>query len=199
LIAAIGSAASEADRCAVSRIGELTVARSIIFGRAETNDTMTAMSQLLPFSNREMDILRAWKYSFSTTSWMLTSSSSYSESDELPSMGERSSSEERYFSWRERVSLESRFVESSTAAVTIRRVSVSWWDKSGEEAELSERWALGFSKDHCWSWVETTTSTMVAVKREKTEGWKQANDGTVRRSVGRQAIDMCSRGLPEHA
>jgi hypothetical protein len=57
----------------------------------------------------------------------------------------------------------------STAAVSIRRVSLSLWYMSGEEAELSERSGrtrVGFSKAHCWSWVDTATSTMVVV-REK--------------------------------
>lgn len=66
LIAAIGSCASEADRGAVSRVGEPMLARSIIFGRpADTYETMTAKSQLLPFSNLEMLIFLAWKHSFS--------------------------------------------------------------------------------------------------------------------------------------
>lgn len=51
---------------------------------------MTAMSQLSPLSQREMDILRALKHSV-LNSWMLTSES-YSESELLPSMGDRSSS-----------------------------------------------------------------------------------------------------------
>lgn len=69
------------------------MARSIILGRpADTNDTVTAMSQLRPLSHREMDIFLALKHSFG--SWMLASES-YSDSELLPSMGERSSSLDR--------------------------------------------------------------------------------------------------------
>jgi hypothetical protein len=51
----------------------------------------------------------------------------------------------------------------------MRRVSLSLWYMSGEEAELSEcagRTRVDFSKAHCWSWVDTATSTMVAVREE---------------------------------
>jgi hypothetical protein len=98
LMAAVGSAASEADRWGgVSRVGELTVARSITLGRpADMYDTCTAKSQILPLSKRAMLILRAAKPSFSLPSWMLrTSTSSHSESDESPSTVDRSSSDDR--------------------------------------------------------------------------------------------------------
>jgi hypothetical protein len=57
----------------------------------------------------------------------------------------------------------------STAGVSIRRVSLWLLYMSGEEAELSEcsgRTRVDFSKAHCWSWVDTATSTMVTVKGE---------------------------------
>lgn len=84
-------------------------------------------------------------------------------------MGERSSSDDRYRSWKERVSFASWSWESSTAAAPIRRVSLSLWYRSGEDTELSERSGrtrVGFSKVHCWSCADTATSTMVAARRE---------------------------------
>lgn len=56
----------------------------------------------------------------------------------------------------------SSFVAACTAA-SMRSVSGSWWERSGDEAELSERSgraSAGFSKDHCWSWADTWTSAI---------------------------------------
>lgn len=87
LRAAVGSA-NEAARTVRSLTGEVFWS-SIIFGRpAETKDTTTAKSQLLPFSNLDMDIFLAEHTTCSSKSWMLSSS-------ESGSMGDKSSSEER--------------------------------------------------------------------------------------------------------
>jgi hypothetical protein len=92
------------------------------------------------------------------------SSSSLSDADELPSsMGDKSSSDERYRSCREIVSLESGLGVGPTAVVFIRRVSLSGWDKFGDEAELRVRSGTVLSKAHCSSCADTETSAMAAV------------------------------------
>ena len=140
LLVAVGSA-SEAERPVFSRTGEV-FGKSIIFGRpAHMMETTMAMSQLLPFSNLDTDIFLADSTSSSRS---LTLSSS-----ESGSMGDRSSSEERYRSWY-KLSFESRFWGRSTADVAIRRVSLSY--SSGEGAALSDRsgrMAEDLSKVHC--------------------------------------------------
>lgn len=109
-------------------------------------------------------------------------------------MGDKSSSEDRYRSWREIVSFESRLVEASMGAVSRRRVPASLWKGSGEDAELSERSGRGFSKVHCWSCADTATSTMVAARGEGREG--QYGVGG---RIGTQVVIMCNDGLPVQA
>jgi hypothetical protein len=167
-MAATGNWATEAERCADSRVGEIPVASWIILGRpAETYDTrMAFISKVLGVSSSDALIFRIMKLAC-WTSWMLTwSSYSTSESDEFPSVGERSSSEERYRSCSERGSLESSWVEVCTTAVSIRRVSAASWYMSGDVGEDSGRAAVGFSKAHCWSCVDTVTSAMVERSEE---------------------------------
>lgn len=149
-----GGSASEAERVVFSRGGD-ALGRLIILGRpADMNETTIAISQLLPFSNLDTDNFLAESTS-SCTSLTLSSS-------ESGSMGDKSSSEERYRSWY-KLSLVSRSWGRSTADVGIRRVSLSY--SSGEGAALSERsgrMAGDLSKVHCWSWVVTETSTILS-------------------------------------
>lgn len=82
-------------------------------------------------------------------------------------MGERSSSEERYRSWKVDCSCGAvELVVLRTTLEFMRRVSGSWWDRSGDEVVLSARSGrvdAGFSKAHCWSCEDTTTSGIVCV------------------------------------
>lgn len=60
----------------------------------------------------------------------------------------------------------SKLVAACTAAASIRRVSGSRWDRSGDDVVLSDRSGrvdAGFSKDHCRSCVDTATLAMAAV------------------------------------
>lgn len=98
-IAASGSCASEAERCGGGSrvIGEPAVASSITLARpGETNDTLTAMSQLRPLSKRDTLILRASKHSLSSkTTTSASWSKEHSEPEQQSSPGDRSSSDDR--------------------------------------------------------------------------------------------------------
>jgi hypothetical protein len=71
LIAETGRLASEADRCCIggsSVMGERQSSSTTLGRPTKAYETMTAMSQLLPLSHREMDMVRALAGSLMTTS-----------------------------------------------------------------------------------------------------------------------------------
>ena len=75
LMADMGRFATEAERCCMggrSVVGDLQSSSTTLGRPTKAYETMTAMSQLLPLSHREMDMVRALN-SF-TGSWMTTSS-----------------------------------------------------------------------------------------------------------------------------
>lgn len=81
---------------------------------------------------------------------------------------------------------------TATAEASIRSVSGSWWDRSGEDAELPERSGrtVGFfSKDHCWSWVDTARSTIFAAAELHLLGAEETAE------CGGGAVIMCAHGF----